>query len=279
MSDTSSTFIKVLAALVSPKAALQYICSALCLAFFWGYLNEALVAYGAPTEHLSLIALLLSAGVGSLVGGGIYFCGSCLASAIQKLASQRAAAEIQKAEAAKSLALQEAKDKKLLDTFTIALPHMYMYKKMELYHLLRGESCLDTGYEHIHELIVSNYILKLASPSEGRAVCIINPVIESHVRRYWDDKTARDTKEFLNSLDENRRTAIEIMTYKDEVFGGPVSRTFIESLISLQPVFSVEGRDADGFTLCLYEPYNSALSSHYNKDFWDEIYISHSWID
>lgn len=277
--DQSGTLLKILASLVSAKAAIQYVSTALCLVFFWGFLNQELTRLGAPPEHISLIALLLSAGIGSLIGGLVYQAGNSICQKIGRLLEEKAARSIKALHEARLAKEEQEKASKFLEEFALALPYMYMWKKLELYGLLQGQACLNTDYVHIDELIQDKYILKLASPSVNRAVCVLNPIIYDHVNSYWREKVKRDMEEFVGNLNEHKLKAVDVMRIRDSEFKGPVSKQFIEAIATLTPWFSVEGKDSEGFVLSLFEPYNSALSLHFQEDLLNEVYISYSWVE
>lgn len=279
MSESTSTVLKVFAALVSPKAATQYICAAVALVLFWGLINQKLADIGAPSEHISLVALLLSAGIGSLVGAVIYFFANAAYGYVSKHFLEKALKKKESVAAAERVESKRKADEKFIENFQKAFSHFYYWTKEELRQLLAGERCLDALDKSVVELFKADYIQKVVSVSNGRAVYAINPLIRDYVEKYWKEKIASDTLEFFKDLNYQKKRAIEIMQLRDEVFKGPIEKEFIEKLSALTPFFMKQGEDAEGFTLCLYDPYYTVLSERLGLEFFDETYISYSWVD
>jgi hypothetical protein len=132
VSETASTIVKLLSTLTSPKACVKYIAVAVFIVLSWQYLNDLLLKFGVPEEHINIVVLLLGVGIGALIGHVLSFVGASLWNSIQNKREYR------RAEKAKALALavkktkDEAENRILIERYERSFTHFHWDQKETL---------------------------------------------------------------------------------------------------------------------------------------------------
>lgn len=279
MSETTGTVIKLLAALTSPKASIKYISMAIFLVISWKYLNEKLVTYGAPAEHLSLIVLLIGLGAGSLVGQAIYGVIAFGWSKVEKKISAHKDKKTKTAIDAQTLLANNQAKNALLTTFKTVYEHYPYWKKDTLRRLVGGSQRLESDLDHVHTLKTNRYILKVANVDSESDIYEINPAISEYVDRHWQLEIERNMSDFFDNLTSEKQHLIEVMTYTGTEFCGPINLATVQLVKPIHPCFEIECEDENGFWISFRHPYNSHFAEKTGVHFKDELYIRHDWIN
>jgi hypothetical protein len=278
MSETTGTVIKLLSALTSPKASVKYISMAIFLVISWRFLNEKLVSYGAPTEHLSLVVLLIGLGAGSLVGQVIYSIVEYAWSSIEKRMKGRkekkAKAEI---DAATSQAVSKANDE-FLGKFKSVYEYYPYWKKDALRRLVKERQRLESDLDYVHTLEINRYIIKIANIDSESDMYEINPVIRDYVHQHWQQEIERNVSEFFDDLTPEKQDLLRVMTFMEDEFSGPIGMATVQLVKPLHPCFEIECESELGFFITFRYPYHIHFTDRTGADLNGEVYIRHEWI-
>ncbi|EKN5996409.1 hypothetical protein DVQ80_05280 [Yersinia enterocolitica] len=276
MSDISSTILKILSSITSPKAAFKFILISVSLTLCWLYVYPELGAIGIPNEISSIVISFLGVGLGSLICDA-----SCwLYNSVQAM-HNRIKEEEKKANQERIIHERKIKSD---EEFLIKFQSTFEHYDSELRTILRHLSIEDKKYSNmtsdisaVRALISNNLIYKIANIDLRSDIYSINPLIKEFISTQWNDEIEQGVTDFLSSMTPLKVTALELLELNENSFDGKtrrIKKSIFTSKYHLSPVIMTTYDTIDlEFYLYFREGYLKAMEKRLSKEFVDEIAV------
>ncbi|EOD4069586.1 TPA: hypothetical protein ACP7HF_001411 [Yersinia enterocolitica] len=276
MSDISSTILKILSSITSPKAAFKFILISISLTLCWLYAHPKLGAIGIPNEISSITISFLGVGLGSLICDA-----SCwLYNSVQ------ARSDRLKEEKKKAVQERIAHERKIKsdEEFLIKFQSTFEHYDLELRTILRHLSIENKKYpdmtcdtSDLHALVSNKVIYKVANVDLRSDIYSINPLIKEFISTQWNDEIEQGITDFLSFMTPLKVTALELLELNENSFDGKtrrIKKSIFTSKYHLSPVIMTTYDTIDlEFYLYFREGYLKAMEKRLSKEFVDEIAV------
>jgi hypothetical protein len=230
MSETASTVIKLLSALVSPKNCVKYLSVAVSLVFSWVYVGEYIDALKVDGISISdqqsdIVILLVGVGIGGLVGFAIV-------QAYEKfLAHWESKKNIKRQEEQKETTqLDKVKaDKQYTEEFKLAIDHLRASQVRTLRKLTNGRANIELGESENQILRDNGYIQTISCSHSTTYITQVNPLLNSFIIEHW--KLEIEFKiERLYAVNSYANELLNLLKTENENSMAPVDTKYFESL-------------------------------------------------
>ena len=273
MNEAATSFLKVLSALTSPKAAIKYISVAIFVLFSWQFVINTVAEFNAPAQYAELISLFLGLGLGSLAGEMIWFVvvffKTLFTDRRQRLISEKAA--VIKAEEER-LKL-EKKKAELLERFKKAYAYFSSSARDRMRSLISDERCWDATDAEVVNLEIQHYVVKVTRVDGRRSLYRMSEFLVDYVREHWAEEIDRNVNEFFGDMTEDKNKLLRIMSGSLGASEVVSWHSFNQHLPPIAPCFNYEC-NALGMSVSFRYPYLEHFSIRSGLDLQEHVSLS-----
>ncbi|WP_234495875.1 hypothetical protein [Vibrio maritimus] len=216
MTESTTTFLKIVSSLVSPKTSIKFISIAAVLILSWNNLSLVVEGSKIPEEHKSLMVLFLSLGLGSLMGDAVY----SIYRHIYNVTIKRYTSTYEEKQSRKR---SEEALKERVNSFK----HMYPYLSYETKQLIwdlseKPKSIYDWGDSDVQfEAILNNgYAYKISSLTDTTGLYGLSPEISDYISSILSE----EVESLIRSIESDKRLGYQ------EVWKTITSKDFVPTI-------------------------------------------------
>lgn len=274
MSETAGTIIKLLSALTSPKSSVKYLTVALSLFISWKYFEVYLKDTSIPSEHLSIIILLIGIGLGSLFGHLIAYISEETWKHFQGKRNNKLQIEENRLKDNSDKIAKEKNDKLFLNNFKSSFEHLTRGQKETLRELSVGNKNLDILDSDISALKDNKYIFLILNVSLSTYLCKINPLITEFVTAQWKQEISSRLDDLFYDDTGATEALLSILKVENEDAETPIKRTFVSSLSEyIGCIKSNSDEDDGGYWIWIDNEVKDALEARTGDEYTDELWV------
>ena len=198
MSETASTMIKLLIAISSTKANIRYICIPIMIFFSWKYFVPVLSVTDMPIEYITVTALVLGIGLGSLIGSIFYKIYTFVRKYRENSKKAILDESLRQKEEAERERFKEEKKVAINKHIEGAFDYLSVAQRNILVMLTKNQNKLDCiGPALI--LLEHDFIRKLTRIKDSIYIVEVNPMITDFLNSKIDDTEKKRVIKFLES--------------------------------------------------------------------------------
>jgi len=273
VSEISGVVLKILSALISFKACIKYISVGVILLIAWVYVEPELAKLNISNEHKSFVLLMVSVGVGALIG-------QVISTLFEILNSKwKAKREIHKSKKQKTIDDQASAQKQtnlddfMLRKFEAAFPHMPVSQRSLLRELTVTDKGVDILNKDYSAMLKHEYIQSLVHLTKSEHLVQINPLIKDKVTIEWNQSLNERIIEFFNGLTSDSEHLLEILKYGNSEI--KVKKSIVSSLSKYSGAIRGEA-DEGGYWVWFDDYILEKFQEKTGHQYIDEIFVDKS---